>query len=115
MRSHVPCVQSLTTASIRTLHSSASRCCCEPVMRIVRRLLYMASVGKSAASLRIYGDDLVPEEVTRLLGCTPTRAEQKGQVIRTTSGRERTARTGGWHLIAPDSEPEGLDQQVSWL
>lgn len=70
---------------------------------------------KSAAALRTYGDDLVPEEVTRLLECAPTSAERKGQVIRTPSGRERTARTGGWDLVAPDSEPEGLDQQVSWL
>ena len=75
----------------------------------------MASVGKSAAALRIYGDDLIPDEVTKVLGCVPTSAERKGQIIRSSSGRERTARTGGWDLTAPDSKPENLDQQVSWL
>lgn len=58
---------------------------------------------------------MVPEEITQLLGCAPTRAEAKGQVIRGSSGRERIARTGGWHLNAPDSEPENLDRQVAWL
>jgi hypothetical protein len=75
----------------------------------------MAGVGKSAATLRIIGDDLIPEEITQLLGCAPTRAEQKGQPIHISSGGERTVRTGGWRLEAPDCEPENLDQQVAWL
>jgi len=57
----------------------------------------------SAAGLRIIGDDVVPEEITRVLGCEPTSTTVKGQVIRgKKTGQERIARTGSWHLDVPD-------------
>jgi hypothetical protein len=53
----------------------------------------------SAAALRIIGDDLLPEEITLILGCQPTSANVKGRVIPgKKTGRERISRTGGWHL-----------------
>jgi hypothetical protein len=67
----------------------------------------------SAASLRIIGDDLDPEEITRLLGCAPTRAEFKGQLLRgKSSARERIARTGRWSLEAADRAPDDLNDQI---
>jgi hypothetical protein len=67
----------------------------------------------SAASLRIIGDDLVPEEITRLLGCAPTRAEFKGQLVRgKSSARERIARTGRWSLETADRAPDDLNGQI---
>lgn len=63
---------------------------------------------RSTASLRLFGDDLDPEEVTRLLGCKPTTAHAKGQVRRLS-----LARTGHWHLNAPDRTPDDLSGQIS--
>lgn len=75
----------------------------------------MAQIQKSVATLRIFGDSLAPNEITNLLGCTPTFATTKGEVIRHPSGRERISQRGSWMLEAPNCEPENLDQQASWL
>jgi hypothetical protein len=72
----------------------------------------MAQMHKSVATLRIIGGDLVPAEVSRLLNCTPTTAQTKGDVIVGKSGHQRTARTGMWSLRSEDKEPENLDGQV---
>src|SRR4051812_34647695 len=39
----------------------------------------MAHVQRSVVTLRIGGDDLVPDEITKLLGAKPTAAETKGE------------------------------------
>ena len=76
----------------------------------------MAHLGMSAAALRIGGDDLDPTEITRLLGCPPTRAQTKGErIVGAETGHVRVAKTGMWRLVAPDSEPEDLDGQVAFL
>lgn len=75
----------------------------------------MAQIQKSVATLRIFGDSLVPDEITNLLGCAPTVATTKGEIIRHPSGRERISRHGSWRLEALNCEPENLDHQVSWL
>jgi hypothetical protein len=68
---------------------------------------------RSAAALRIIGDDLVPDEITRVLGCAPTSAETKGQVLRGKSaGRERVARSGSWRLEVADRTPDDLNGQI---
>jgi hypothetical protein len=68
----------------------------------------MAALHKSCATLRLFGDSLNPEEITRLLGCPPSTAFTKGQI------RYRTTlyKTGGWLLEAADREPADLDAQV---
>ncbi len=59
------------------------------------------------------GDDLRPEEITRLLGCEPTKAQRKGEVFRSpTSGKERIARIGMWSLEAADRQPSDPDAQI---
>jgi Domain of unknown function (DUF4279) len=64
------------------------------------------------ASLRVAGDTLVPAEVTRLLGCNPTRAHAKGELIKgKRTGREHAARTGVWCLAATNCE-QGLGPQI---
>lgn len=75
----------------------------------------MAAVQCSVATLRIMGDDLVPDEVSRLLGCcTPTHSEFKGQEITgKRSGHKRIAKTGRWSIEASRCEPEDLDGQVA--
>lgn len=67
----------------------------------------------SVAALRIIGDDLVPEDITLILGCEPTSSAFKGQVIRgKKTGQERIARTGSWHVQAADRTPDDLNGQI---
>jgi hypothetical protein len=76
----------------------------------------MGPVQKSVATLRISGDDLVPTEISSLLGCAPTASAKKGDVIvGKKTGRERVARTGVWSLHTADQEPENLDEQIEDL
>lgn len=72
----------------------------------------MAHLERSVASLRIMGDELVPEEISRLLNAVPTSAYAKGQKL--PSG-VATRRSGMWRLSAKETEPEDLDNQVSEL
>ena len=74
----------------------------------------MAYLSRSRATLRIAGDDLDPEEVSRQLGCTPTTAQRQGEAIdRHKTGRVRIALFGMWRLEAASREPEDIDGQIS--
>ncbi|HEX6590555.1 MAG TPA: DUF4279 domain-containing protein [Moraxellaceae bacterium] len=75
----------------------------------------MAQIERSAATLRIFGDSPIPDEISKLLGCLPSAATKKGEVIQHPSGREHIAKHGSWRLQSPDCKPENLDHQVSWL
>ena len=76
----------------------------------------MARLAQSTATLRVCGDDLVPEEITRLLGCPPSSSFAKGDVVRgKNTGREYVKRSGLWRIEANEREPEDLDAQVSEL
>lgn len=75
----------------------------------------MAYLHRAVASLRIAGDDLIPLEVSALLGAEPTLAREKGKEWLTPLGQTRIATKGQWHLHATDTEPENLDAQVAEL
>lgn len=75
----------------------------------------MGIIRQSAASLRIFGDELQPAEISRLLRCEPTQARVKGEVIKYPSGRERTVTCGSWTLSAERAEPENLNCQIRLL
>jgi Domain of unknown function (DUF4279) len=75
----------------------------------------MGQIHHSAATLRIFSDDLRPDEISQMLKCEPTKAELKGDVIHYPSGRERTVKRGNWRLVAKNAEPEDLDGQIRWL
>jgi hypothetical protein len=73
----------------------------------------MAAIDESRACLRLFGDDLDPDEISAILGSAPTKSERKGDVIRNqTTGQSRTVKSGGWRLEAPDARPEDIDGQV---
>ncbi|MFK8067283.1 MAG: DUF4279 domain-containing protein [Gammaproteobacteria bacterium] len=73
----------------------------------------MATIARTKASLRIFGDDLIPDEITELLGYQPTNCQYKGEVIvGRNTGRSRTATTGSWRLHAAESEPGNIDKQI---
>ncbi|MBX3711245.1 MAG: DUF4279 domain-containing protein [Lysobacter sp.] len=68
----------------------------------------------SRVTLRIFGDDLVPDEVTSLMGCTPESACAKGDIrIGSKTGRRHEERTGRWSLQASRREPEDIPDQIS--
>lgn len=76
----------------------------------------MPRLERAVATLRISGDDLIPDEISQLLGASPTRAHRKDEAIPSrTSGRTRIARFGGWALHATETAPEDLDAQVTEL
>ncbi|HET6433776.1 DUF4279 domain-containing protein [Dyella sp.] len=74
----------------------------------------MGTADHSIVSFRIFGDDLVPSEVTSLLACEPTKAFAKGDVrIGSTTGNRYVERTGRWSLTAEDRYPEDIPAQIS--
>jgi len=76
----------------------------------------MPHLQQSLVTLRIWGDDLVPDTISALLGGTPTFAHVKGEPLTgVPSDHVRVAKTGSWHLRAPDAEPEDIDAQVREL
>jgi hypothetical protein len=75
----------------------------------------MTQLHKTTASLIFVGDELDPEELTRLLGGTPTVGVRKGGVWLTSRGREKTAARGRWSLDAECRSPGDLDAQVAEL
>jgi len=73
----------------------------------------MAAFDHSLVTLRFFGSDLLPDEITALLGATPTASYHKGQELKgSQSGVVRVARTGGWRLDAERREPEDLEVQI---
>ena len=74
----------------------------------------MAQLCKSVVTLRIAGEDLVPDEITRLLGASPTHGEAKGQeIVSQKTGKVRIAKFGMWRLCSTDREPEDVDGQIA--
>jgi hypothetical protein len=70
----------------------------------------MAAIGTSAASVRFFGDELDPDEVTRLLGCAASKRYRKGDLV--SPRRETRRKVGAWILAADDREPEAIDAQL---
>lgn len=66
---------------------------------------------EATVSLRIFGDDLNPEEISRMLNCEPTEAYRKGYVI-TTTMRPRTVRTGQWFLSVKRNALQTIEEQI---
>jgi hypothetical protein len=82
----------------------------------------MSGVHHSIVTLRIYGDDLIPQEITKLLGASPTHGVVKGQdkvsektgkvIVNRKTGKAIVAKSGMWRLSASDREPEDIDGQI---
>lgn len=64
-------------------------------------------------SLRICGDDLIPEEITQQLGCAPTEAHRKGECVRT-GHFVRESQIGIWRLHG-ECEDGNLDSAITSL
>lgn len=80
-------------------------------------------LARVRVSVRVVGDDLDPDEVTRLLGVEPTFAARKGERVtrrtRTGTERARVQSVGVWsHALTPHSSPDwelgaALDELLS--
>lgn len=75
----------------------------------------MATVSRTVATLRFFGDDLQPDEITSLLGRAPSKSETKGDEWQRPNGTIRVANRGSWRLSAADREPGNLDAQIAEL
>lgn len=75
----------------------------------------MARLSRAVASLRIAGDDLIPDDVSVAVGATPSLAYARGDVVTTSQGVARTTRSGLWSYAGPETEPGDIDSQVSEL
>lgn len=74
----------------------------------------MAAMERSVATLRFFGDDLDPAEVTVLLGAEPTVAIRKGdEQLGSKTGTVRIAKTGSRRMSATPREPEDLESQIA--
>lgn len=71
----------------------------------------MAGIARTRASIRVFGEDLDPAEVTELLGAEPTHQSRKGDIR--PSGF--IVQQGSWRLQAPEQEPGDLEGQVRGL
>ncbi len=73
-------------------------------------------VSRSTARLRVLGDDLDPNAVTKLLECEPTSSNRKGDRRKGgTTGNEYLQKTGSWTLRSSSIEEEDLDSQLRGL
>ena len=70
-------------------------------------------MAKSTASLRVFGDDLDPSEITRLLGSAPSDCYRKGDLV--SPKRATTRQYGMWSLSASNAEPDDFRLQVGTL
>jgi hypothetical protein len=75
----------------------------------------MATIHRSQAALRIFGDDLVPEELSRLFDHFYTKGWIKGYKYTTSSGSVVVKKSGAWILEAEPSETGDFNGQISQL
>ena len=74
----------------------------------------MAGIGDTRLTLRFFGDDLDPSELTELLGGVPRRSWVKGEIRHSRSG-DKVRESGAWLFSVPDREPCDLDGQFKQL
>jgi Domain of unknown function (DUF4279) len=71
-------------------------------------------VSTTSASLRIFGSDLDPDEMTRLLGKEPHRVQRRGQPMKLPDGSEgRIIDFSSWTINAERTSPGDLDNQIA--
>jgi hypothetical protein len=76
----------------------------------------MGTVSRLTTTLRIFGEDLDPDEITRLLGKEPHTIQRRGQPMRLPSGAEgRILAFSSWSLRADESISGDLDVQVAQI
>jgi hypothetical protein len=72
----------------------------------------MGVVHETVITLRFFGDDLDPEEITARFGCQPTVGVRKGGTWLTARGVEKVSPRGSWRLAAERVQPGDLDGEI---
>jgi hypothetical protein len=68
------------------------------------------------ASLRLYGDFLIPDEINRLLQIEPSDSATKGTEITGAPGHSRKAPTGRWILSTERNvQSTNLELHIEWI
>jgi hypothetical protein len=78
----------------------------------VETICFGGPVDNCKLSLRIYGDNLVPEEVTTALGHGPSKSWRKGDPLPSGS---RVRQKSVWFLEAPEKKKGEIDEQIEWI
>ena len=73
----------------------------------------MGLLRKPSATLRFFGDDLIPSEITQVLGCRPTSSAIKEEFIAGETAVDGIAGTGMWLSKSGPIEPGDLDIQIA--
>ena len=68
------------------------------------------------ASLRLYGDALIPAQITRLFQVEPSDSAAKGEMSKSPSGKSRQASTGRW-IMGTDGKlsSSSLEKHIEWI
>lgn len=78
----------------------------------------MPAISRALATLRVIGSDLNPEEISSLLGGSPTRAHRKGDDLRKRKSPDapvRSATAGLWAVEAQLAMPSDVNRQIADL
>ncbi|MEB2843242.1 DUF4279 domain-containing protein [Rhizobiales bacterium RZME27] len=75
----------------------------------------MAAVLQTIACLRFFGDDLDPDQISKVLGVAATNAYRKGDVMPSGKGKKSVAETGTWQLEADEEFSGELPEQIASL
>jgi len=67
-------------------------------------------IDESSVSLRFFGDDLDPNEISELVNCQPTHAYRKGDTL-PDERYYRVAKTGSWRLKC-EIRADPLEKQI---
>jgi hypothetical protein len=75
-------------------------------------------IDRASVSLCVYGDNLIPEAVSKALGIAPTRAHRKGEPMKSRSPhapRDAAHRTGAWILKVRGKAPQEPEELTAGL
>jgi len=75
----------------------------------------MDSLQRATVALLIVGDDLIPAEVSAMLGGSPQFAVAKGEQFLAKHGKKVEAKTGNWQFGGGWESPSYLDRQINEL
>jgi Domain of unknown function (DUF4279) len=73
----------------------------------------MAALYRTVATLRVMGEDLIPAQITELLGKEPAASQSKGErIVGKNTGTVRIAKFGLWRFDSTAQIPGNLDDQI---
>ena len=72
----------------------------------------MDNLQRAIVTLLLHGDDLIPEEITAILGAQPTLGVRRGDEFVGHQGSLITAKTGRWDVSTGWHEPPCIDEMI---